>query len=77
MAHPNMTRGRYIRLLTAVVGLAALVVLLLATTTEALPLAAAIRNWTTATPLPEALDSAAAVTVGDWLYVLGGLHGEQ
>ncbi|MFZ1598054.1 MAG: hypothetical protein WAW26_19580, partial [Anaerolineae bacterium] len=80
MVHPNMTRGprgRDIGLLTAVVGLAALVVLLLATTTEAQPLPDAIRGWTAVTSLPETLDSAAAVTVGDWLYLLGGLHGEQ
>ena len=34
--------------------------------------AADISGWASVTALPEALDSAAAVTLGDWLYVIGG-----
>ncbi|MGB3220186.1 MAG: hypothetical protein WBD79_22550, partial [Anaerolineae bacterium] len=80
MVHPSMIRGprgRYIGLLTVVIGIAALAVLLLVAATQAQPLSGAIRGWTAVTSLPEALDSAAAVTVGDWLYVIGGQHGVQ
>ena len=80
MIHPNMIRGpggRHIGLLTVVIGIAALAVLLLAAVTQAQPLPGTIRDWTAVAALPEALDSVAAVTVGDWLYVIGGRHGEQ
>ncbi|MBK9233892.1 MAG: hypothetical protein IPO15_24375 [Anaerolineae bacterium] len=74
MVNPNMTRGfgsRYAMLLVAVAGIAVIAVTLAATKTQAQPLVDAIHDWTPVEPLPEALDSAAAVTVGDWLYVMG------
>ncbi len=80
MVHQNMIRGprgRHIGLLTVVIGIAALAVLLRVATIQAQPLPGAIRDWTVVASPPEALDSAAAVTVGDWLYVIGGQHGKQ